>query len=368
MSSNLQADRARAAELDIQIRFLERALSVLRPRRAQIQERLDSYKYPVLTLPNEIVSEIFVHFLPTYPKCPPLTGILSPTNLTQICRKWREIALGTPWLWRAIHLPLDTDGPSAEHLRDFGVWFLRSGCCPLSIEFTDEPGVDRQDFRLPSSHAARCEVLTIFLQQWPIPILDNPMPLLRHIDVAVQSGHFPSGEEPVVLGDVPLLRSARLDDVGSQAVSLPWAQLTSLHLHILYPEECVEVLQWTPNLVHCVLDLVDNGPEPPLPDVMLLRLESLVLLVGCGGGCGSLDFLVTPALRSLQVSEDCFPGPTLIALASFVSKSGCTLQNLHIAGKRQVSDDAYTRSFPSVKISFAKEYIGNDPAASNNER
>ncbi|KAJ6560151.1 hypothetical protein B0H19DRAFT_945240, partial [Mycena capillaripes] len=67
-----------------------------------VQERLNSFKYPVLTLPAEIISEIFVHFLPIYPSCPPLTGFLSPTLLTQICRKWRHIALTTPALWRAI--------------------------------------------------------------------------------------------------------------------------------------------------------------------------------------------------------------------------------------------------------------------------
>jgi hypothetical protein len=33
------------------------------------------------------VSEIFIHTLPVHPRCPPLTGILSPTNLTHICRK-----------------------------------------------------------------------------------------------------------------------------------------------------------------------------------------------------------------------------------------------------------------------------------------
>ncbi|KAJ6504128.1 hypothetical protein C8R47DRAFT_1247934 [Mycena vitilis] len=35
------------------------------------------------------------------PTCPPLTGTLSPTLLTIICRQWREIALALPALWRA---------------------------------------------------------------------------------------------------------------------------------------------------------------------------------------------------------------------------------------------------------------------------
>ncbi|KAJ6541439.1 hypothetical protein B0H19DRAFT_1077284 [Mycena capillaripes] len=69
MLANLETDRARAAALEAQILDLEHALSALRIEKAPVQERLDSYKYPVLTLPNGIVSEIFVHFLLAYHHC-----------------------------------------------------------------------------------------------------------------------------------------------------------------------------------------------------------------------------------------------------------------------------------------------------------
>ncbi|KAJ6459557.1 hypothetical protein C8R45DRAFT_1030413 [Mycena sanguinolenta] len=108
MFNALAADRARVAELDAQIwdleRSFERAISELRLQKAEVQDRLISYKYPVLTLPKEIVAEIFVRFLPDYPSRPPLVGLHSPFLLTQICRPWREIASTTPTLWRAIPL------------------------------------------------------------------------------------------------------------------------------------------------------------------------------------------------------------------------------------------------------------------------
>ncbi|KAJ6479467.1 hypothetical protein C8R47DRAFT_1019155, partial [Mycena vitilis] len=63
---------------------------------------------PVLTLPTETISEIFIQFFPSYPSRPPLTGNLSPRLLTQICRSWRQIALTTPSIWRAI--PGNSDG------------------------------------------------------------------------------------------------------------------------------------------------------------------------------------------------------------------------------------------------------------------
>jgi hypothetical protein len=96
MLDALAAVRSRITDIDTQILGLERSLSALRTERALERETLDSYKYPVLiAVPTEIISEIFIQFLPIYPLCPLSTGILSPTVLTQICRKWREIALDT---------------------------------------------------------------------------------------------------------------------------------------------------------------------------------------------------------------------------------------------------------------------------------
>ncbi|KAF7322296.1 F-box domain-containing protein [Mycena chlorophos] len=93
--------RNRIAMLDVEIPVLENALKTLLEERKWAQEQLDAYAYPVLTLPNEVVSDIFLQYIPPYPERPPLLGDASPTNLLQICRRWREIALSTPALWRA---------------------------------------------------------------------------------------------------------------------------------------------------------------------------------------------------------------------------------------------------------------------------
>ncbi|KAJ7088210.1 hypothetical protein C8R43DRAFT_939231, partial [Mycena crocata] len=97
--SVLEADRTRLKDVEAEILGLERALDLLRKKKSAIQGRLDAYRYPVLTVPNELVSDIFLQFLPAYPDCPSMSGLFSPTLLTHICRKWREIALTTPSLW-----------------------------------------------------------------------------------------------------------------------------------------------------------------------------------------------------------------------------------------------------------------------------
>ncbi|KAJ7081775.1 hypothetical protein B0H15DRAFT_735800, partial [Mycena belliarum] len=52
---------------------------------------------PVLSLPVEIVSEVFIHCLPDNPfdRTIPVAAIV----LGHVCRQWRAIALAVPQLW-----------------------------------------------------------------------------------------------------------------------------------------------------------------------------------------------------------------------------------------------------------------------------
>ncbi|KAJ7749703.1 hypothetical protein B0H16DRAFT_1420221 [Mycena metata] len=69
--------------------------SSLVERKTVVKLQLASVVYPVLTLPGEITSEIFLRCTRSkYPsaKTPPLLFL-------EICRTWRSIALSTPALW-----------------------------------------------------------------------------------------------------------------------------------------------------------------------------------------------------------------------------------------------------------------------------
>ncbi|KAJ7435775.1 hypothetical protein B0H11DRAFT_1623245, partial [Mycena galericulata] len=89
------------SNLDAEISALETSLVPRKLERESLATHLDSYIYPVLTLSNEVVSEIFFQHLYPLTTC---TSVLpssrnSPLFLGHICKKWREIALSTPWLW-----------------------------------------------------------------------------------------------------------------------------------------------------------------------------------------------------------------------------------------------------------------------------
>ncbi|KAJ7841423.1 hypothetical protein B0H13DRAFT_116925 [Mycena leptocephala] len=246
-------DRTRLAEIEAQIRDLELSLAELPAEKTLVQERLRSSTYPVLTLPNEIVSEIFIHFLPLRPLCPPLTGLLSPTTLMQICLQWREVTQATPELWRAIpfannRIPLEAQ----LHICD--IWLSRSRGYPLSIRINHDQrlgGLDRLQklFSALVPHQARWEDLTLHISGSKLPNLDGPMPLLRLLDVDL------SQHDSFAFHQVPLLRAVCLTGAAVPQFGLPWLQLTSLTLRYVSPRDCTPALQKTTNLVHCRLYL-----------------------------------------------------------------------------------------------------------------
>ncbi|KAJ6589355.1 hypothetical protein B0H19DRAFT_1303485 [Mycena capillaripes] len=326
MLSTLEADRTRVAELEAQIMVLERSISALRNEKSQVQERLDSYKYPLLTLPNEIISEIFIHFLPVYPRCPPLTGTHSPTNLTHICRYWREIALTTPMLWRAISLS-DDEAPMARQLQRSQIWLDRSRDCPLSIIVHHSIGcVELEILAVIVPHRARWEHAVLEMSSSDLPTICGPMPLLQHLNLSLDYPNY----NVVVFDDIPRLNTVVLSQYAtSHLIALPWAQLTFLTLNSVYRYEYSTILRQTLNLRHCVLDMFLEDTDASAPaEFALPYLESLTLH-DCWNDMEVIlypDIFIVPALRQLEIPEQFLGINPTDGLESFISQAGPKLE------------------------------------------
>ncbi|KAF8215594.1 hypothetical protein K438DRAFT_1954311 [Mycena galopus ATCC 62051] len=337
MLAHLAADRALVADLDAKILDVDAERSLFELRIKELaQERLDSFKYPVLALPNEIIAEIFIHFIPLYPDCPPFAGPHSPTLLTQICHEWREIALGTPTLWRAM-APSDCGMSSNRDVYLCETWLSRSGCCPLSVRFGNSDNEDRGVLKILSAlvrHRARLEYLDLILFAPDVPAIEGPMPLLRRSELTV------------------------LEDLDTIKVALPLGQVTSLSLDPVYRSEYVVILRQTRNLVHCELGVWHSRSEsgaasdlPPDYEIELPWLESLALTdeyVRDGPNpAGYLADFRIPALRSLRLDQSFLRPDPIDALALFISKSGCRLQQVCFP-RRGTLLAPYREAFPSI--------------------
>ncbi|KAJ6456444.1 hypothetical protein C8R45DRAFT_578418 [Mycena sanguinolenta] len=359
MLSSMQADR-------MHLLHLERTISALCAEQAAVQARLDAYKYPVLTLPIEITSEIFIRLLPTYPTPPRLTGLDSPTSLTHVCREWREIALATPELWRAIQLGACHTPYDSEQTRSIAkAWVTRSQPYPLSISIilTNDLQFLREILTQPQVMAtARWEHLSLSVHYgyFGVQIDASAMPKLRSLNF------FTPSSTQLFAGvnflDAPQLRALRMSTWSTTAsrVTLPWAQLARLTLVDIDVMYCASILRDTPNLVTCRLRPRSFFPSLPATEG-LIKLPSLksLTLAPSSKQCHTpqvLELLLAlraPSLLKLKLQAIYLCSEPIQALGSFISKSGCQLQEVHITVPKKdalTAQESYRRAFPSIPI------------------
>ncbi|KAK7017380.1 F-box domain-containing protein [Favolaschia claudopus] len=348
MQSDLEAHRARVTEIDAEIARHKQCIAELLSQRTIACNALGAYKYPVLELPNEIISEIFLHLLPPSPICPPLTGLYSPTILTHICSKWRAIALSTPDLWTAILVSKSQE--EKDHIAN--AWLTRSRTRFLTVEIHGqiEEDISHEMFLAIMLQRARLERLTIRTPGYDNDHIKGPMPRLRHL-------HFDfwrcSDSEYLELDNAPLLRSVTLSRQAVYLVEVPWTQLTSLTLNCTFPSDCTSVLEDVPNLVECELLLFVRGDDP----LRLVQLPRLMSLIVRGyeepGEDVMIRSLITPAICTLEVSEQQLGEDPLETLAHFFSQSGCKLEDLLLCitqyeGEVPPDYSEYSMKFPTI--------------------
>ncbi|KAJ7275649.1 hypothetical protein C8J57DRAFT_1177321 [Mycena rebaudengoi] len=343
--------RERMSDLDAQILALEQAPDAVRLERQDLQTRLDAYKYPILTLPTEITSEIFVHFLPPYPECPPVTGLFSPEFLRQICRTWREIALSTPQLWRAIQLRLPTTSPT-KALDLLRTWVSRSKDCPLSISlhgFTGTPLLDIDVIQAIIPHSERWEHIDFTLPIESLRLIGADFPLLRSLTLGPMEYEEETDSLVAIspFSNAPLLKQVTLyNSFGPYEIQLPWSQFTSIYAQCLFLTECAEILQHSTALREFHCDDLDGANKALLPMAPLRHLHSLTFDSGVASHRQLLDALTTPALQHLTIPDkeaDAVPNVTALIL-----RSHCTLASLFILYAGNAAEATYRAAFPSI--------------------
>ncbi|KAJ6603719.1 hypothetical protein B0H10DRAFT_1957778 [Mycena sp. CBHHK59/15] len=98
-----EAQRARLGQLEAEICHLQTRLDILTLEKLDIQSELEKIVYPILSIPNDITTLIFRHFVPTFDCVETRVGE-GVLLLTGICRQWRELPLGMYELWSAADL------------------------------------------------------------------------------------------------------------------------------------------------------------------------------------------------------------------------------------------------------------------------
>nr|GAT46457.1 predicted protein [Mycena chlorophos] len=370
-------DRARFRAVEAEISTLEGRLDALRTERAEIQARMESFSFPVLTLPSEITAEIFTHLLPPYPSHPPLFGTGSPTHLLAICRLWRTMALHNPTLWRAIHVGerVEVDEKLLSLLR---AWITRSGTCKLSLRFDDftlgfGPAADAYEkalLDLVLAQRQRWEYIHWAIDPFLPPVISGPAPNLRQLTLSCAKT---TDSPPIAFDSLPGLQSLCLWNVSYTLDAFAWHELTTLSLLNYDFEQILPVLSSAPRLVRCRLH-VSYTSEPsqarPTQRIELPQLETFLLYRGYTGNIEGEDQLapfVLPNLRRLEISENLLGDGTSTDckwLRAMVSRSRCSLERLRVLREFLVPEvddlpdqvQACRTAFPDAVLDYTGDY------------
>ncbi|KAJ7476988.1 hypothetical protein B0H11DRAFT_1306549 [Mycena galericulata] len=357
--------RDRLAEIDSQIALLEAERKIVR-------KKLCSLTYPVVTLPFEVTSEIFVHCLSDFESdCCPVgykpTSPPFPLILSHICRAWRQVAFKTPKLWASFCVYI---AGSSSDLRDHAAqrrveWIERAGSTPLSI------ALHRQGYEFQSSVPSRGLPLLEWSAQWrsadlrlwnhdfrthQFQSLYGKLPILERLEMSSQ---LTADATPVrTFEEAPHLRVVVLRGIPPSLILLPWAQLTHFEGHDFHPNYCHYILRLAGSLVDCTFignsgDLDHNALLPPHP-----RLEALKLTRYFAASLDLLRILTLPVLVQLDYFDEgnsAFDGEDF---ASFMARSRPPLQRLSLreafAALVQSSPFLHGLNFLNIGLSVAE--------------
>ncbi|KAJ7761239.1 hypothetical protein DFH07DRAFT_883760 [Mycena maculata] len=359
--------RARIDALESQIAGLYTSIRALKADKKILRAHLATYIYPVLTLPNEIVSEIFLHIVA--PSTPRRTRSL--IVISQICRKWREIALSTPGLWTTIKLDLTGIGTSENRLRFLDTCLNRSRDCPLILALNHDPSSgyipDPSDPSVQEfiyaigRHTRRWEFLQLFLPLSDFLLVAGEMPLLEKLVLCISDmdKDFPSLPQPTPPTDM-FTRAPNLEEVMiihgfvPNKFTLPWGQLTSIYITDLRgPHDIIEVLREAVNLTTFMAEFDSASDDDTMQNVVNIPPLIHLLSLRLGGDTAGpshmqlLQKLTLPALIILRIHEPCFVPNPVETVQNLISRSGCSLYKLTVVEAAH-SRRYYRRAWPSV--------------------
>ncbi|KAJ7474811.1 hypothetical protein FB451DRAFT_1088428 [Mycena latifolia] len=327
--------RNQLSDLDISISQHERLLQELKEQRAAVQVQFDRFVYPILTLPPEITSEIFLWC--SEPDIGTIDPELSPLLLLQICKAWREVALSIPALWDTI---CDTEFSDPQNMENaITTWFSRAGSRPLSLDVAYIGKRSTCMHSLIRRHASCLQFLTLGLDADCFSDLAGirSFPRLRHLSLTSVDGALEAnGTQIPFFSDSPLLCHLEVAHLAPSRLMMPWSQLTKFTAASVALQECLGVLRLATSLeefrrVDCPEE-EEEGSIIGQPLMCHSDLNSLIVGAYDDADHDILQFLTLPRLETLQFGGDygSWTSPLNTAVLQFLCRTFSTLRTFTI--------------------------------------
>ncbi|KAJ7453030.1 hypothetical protein B0H11DRAFT_2072320 [Mycena galericulata] len=345
--------RARLAELDEEMDALESKLRLMASERRLVVDGLNAIVYPVVTLPPEITSSIFSHYVhnPRLGHTRPSAPGRGPLTLAGVCRTWRNVCLSTGSLWASLRIYPHPSWAVDDFVHLLQWWLERVGNHPMDLRIFGcgpETAIPMKIFSVVSHHSNKLRTLGLTLDKpfsFPNDRFRGRLPLLNKLVVSF----IIQGDRPVMITafeDAPLLREVRLSGASLQWISLPWIQLTHLEFYDESVSSCLQILNETPNLE--VLDVFLSRLDTPLPVSRLTLFHLRTLKFSYDPEGMLLDHLILPRLQAIQIFSLRDEGiGRFLALGV---RSAWSLRSIHMDDMTIRSCIVCLRSVPSVAV------------------
>jgi hypothetical protein len=203
-------------------------------------EPITPIDFPILDLPAEITSRVFIQCLPTEFEDSPLAYTdIAPIVLTRICSKWREVALGTPELWTTLWVVghgFRDPHQDAEAVKEY---VARSGALPLELMACHRASTDqwRDDKQYADGLYALADQLRLCAPRcWSLdinfPDLTLIAPIIEELNRAktamleelkIETNRSPAAESaPPLTAELPSLIHLRVFESHTRTPSIPY--------------------------------------------------------------------------------------------------------------------------------------------------
>ncbi|PPQ66555.1 hypothetical protein CVT24_007121 [Panaeolus cyanescens] len=296
--------------LDLNFHDLAVRLGLADPSLLHPPQLNDNPKTYIANLPTEILSQIFIHCIPTDQFIVP-SAIQAPMSLTQVCSHWRDVAFYTPDLWSSIHInykdPVE-DIPLTE------AWLARSGTRPLSIslsvDFDERPQQHILDvlcrYSIRWKHV-RFNFRHLFCPpMYHLDLAENAVPELSTFEFHARDvSNINTSQITRLLVTAPKLRELTwIDDLADtdMLLELPLHQLARLSLSMDHGTvDYVQLLHRCTNLEHIRITRPLSPGQAPDTPLFLSKLSSLNIPHDL---LPMLDHLILPALKDVRIYTD----------------------------------------------------------------
>jgi hypothetical protein len=272
---------------------------------------------PLRKLPNAVLAEIFMHCVPDGVDLP-VERFSAPWILGQVCSRWRQVALGTPFLWNNLRLQYGnwSNDTGLSHLAKH--YLARSGMMPITLEIRgDDIGyvqsVSDPIFDIVIPYARRLQKISIDCHPvWLKPFFELPAGVLNRLETMVLrvfgDRHIP--DVVTVFDKAPRLSQVTLMfNASLTSYRLPWTRLTDLHLPcaMINPDLALVLLRYCTRLLNCSIQLGPGDAASQtlptiLPLVTLDKIRSFVVNIEhCAHFSQFLRRLVLPNLVTFEL-------------------------------------------------------------------